>query len=98
MKGGPKADLVLKERFLFDDHLFAELVIWRVPVPLRGSSHEFKYRLALIEKGVCVLRFDNEAGKGDHMHIGDDEIAYSFRDLDALQADFWAEVERRLQP
>lgn len=23
--------------------------------------------------GNCVLRYDNEAGKGDHKHIGDDE-------------------------
>ncbi len=51
-----------------------ELVIWRVPTPLRGSAHLFKYRLALIVDDVCVLRYDNEAGKGDHRHIGNREV------------------------
>jgi hypothetical protein len=44
--------------------------------------------------GDCVLRYDNEAGKGDHRHVGKREVRYAFTDLDALQADFWADVER----
>jgi hypothetical protein len=31
--------------------------------------------------GVCVLRYDNEAGKGDHKHIGTVETAYVFESL-----------------
>ena len=46
------------------------MVVWEVPKPKRGSAHSFKYRLALISDGVCMLRYDNEAGKGDHKHIG----------------------------
>jgi hypothetical protein len=34
--------------------VFVEMVIWQVPQPVRGSSHSFKYRLALIADGVCV--------------------------------------------
>jgi len=42
-----------------------------------------------------VLRFDNEAGKGDHKHLDEIEVAYMFTNLDTLQADFWAEIKRR---
>jgi hypothetical protein len=33
-------------------------------------AHELWYRLALVVGGKCVLRYDNEAGKGDHRHVG----------------------------
>lgn len=69
------------------------MAVWRVPQPLKGSAHGFKYRLALVSEGVCVLRYDNEAGKGDHKHVGERKVAYRFVDIDALQADFWADVE-----
>lgn len=97
MRSRLKAELLLKERFELAENLFAEMVIWRVPEPLRGSAHTFKYRLALVENDVCVVRYDNEAGKGDHKHVDGDEVAYSFRGLDDLQADFWSEVDRRLK-
>ncbi len=76
------------ERLRLGDGVFAEIVVWRVPEPVRGSSHHFKYRLALIAEEVCVLRFDNEAGKGDHKHVGDRELAYDFVGVDALRRDF----------
>ena len=28
----------------------------------------------LLVDGECVLRFDNETGKGDHRHFGDKEV------------------------
>jgi hypothetical protein len=34
------------------------------------------------------MRFDNEAGKGDHVHRGDTENAYAFTTVDQLLADF----------
>src|SRR6266853_479353 len=42
---------------------------------------------------VCVLRFDNETGKGDHKHVGETEVPYRFTTLDRLIEDFWNEVE-----
>lgn len=87
-----KAELLLRKREGLSETAFVEIVIWRVPEPLGGSSHDFKYRLALVSEGVCVLRYDNEAGKGDHKHIGEREVAYCYLDLDTLQADFWADV------
>jgi len=47
-----------------------------------------------VVRGACVVRYDNEAGKGDHRHVGARERAYRFTSLDALQVDFWADVAR----
>ena len=58
-----------------------------------GLIHRFKYRLALVADSVCVLRYDNEAGKGDHRHIGRAENSYQFADPETLLADFWNDVE-----
>ena len=52
------------------------------------------YRLVLVSNGVCVLRYDNEAGKGDHRHLRDSERPYRFTDPAALLADFWNDVEK----
>lgn len=87
-----KADLLLRKREVLSETAFVEIVIWRVPVPVRGSSHSFKYSLSLVSDEVCVLRYDNEAGKGDHKHIEECEVPYRFTDLESLQADFWMDV------
>jgi hypothetical protein len=50
--------------------------------------------LALVVDGVCVLRYDNEAGKGDHRHIGDREERYSFTNPDAVLVDFLRDVNQ----
>jgi hypothetical protein len=92
------AELLVEQRLEFADDAFAELRIWRVPAPVRASGHDYKYRLAYVERGTCVLRYDNEAGKGDHRHLGEEEESYSFTSIEQLVADFRREVERwRLQ-
>ena len=63
-----KAELLINERHVLDARTFVEIIIWRLDRPVRGSIHKFKYRLALVADLVCVLRYDNEAGKGDHRH------------------------------
>ena len=83
------AILLLNDKLVLTEGMFVEMLIWQVPEPTRGSTHSYKYRLALVVDGVCVLRFDNEAGKGDHRHEGSQEVPYHFTDLTALQADFW---------
>jgi len=88
-----KATLLLREkRILPGNDAVMEIVIWQLPRMLPGSRHHFKYRLALVVGGDCVLRYDNEAGKGDHKHIGEREVAYDFTDMDALLRDFRADV------
>ena len=49
--------------------------------------------MALVVGGECVLRYDNEAGKGDHKHVGETEERYRFKSAEQLLADFWADVE-----
>jgi hypothetical protein len=88
------AELLLDERHVLSESAFAELVVWRVPAPVRGSAHRFRYRLALVVKGACVLRYDNEAGKGDHRHAGKTECPYEFTTHERLLADFWADVDK----
>lgn len=88
-----KAELLIDERHVLDTRAFVEIVVWRLHRPVRGSTHKFKYRLALIADGICVLRYDNEAGKGDHRHIGNAEAPYNFAAPEALLADFWNDVE-----
>lgn len=88
------AELLIDERHVLDARAFVEIVVWRLPRPVSGSRHFFKYRLAVVVDEVCVLRYDNELGKGDHRHIGSKEVRYSFVDPDTLLADFWRDVER----
>lgn len=87
------AKLMLSERHTLSEGTFVEMVVWRLPTPLPGSSHGFKYRLALVVNGNCVLRYDNEAGKGDHKNKGEEEIPYHFISPQVLLNDFWDEVD-----
>jgi hypothetical protein len=91
-----KAKPLVSRRTAIREGVFVETVLWLVPTPLRGSQHSYKYRLALVAGGVCVLRYDNEAGKGDHKHIGDREFRYQFADVDTLLGDFRSDVTRWL--
>jgi len=86
------ASLILRQRTQLADDRFIEIVIWRVPAAVPGSEHGFKYRLALVVDEVCVLRYDNEAGKGDHKHLGSAEMPYSFSTVEQLLADFKQDV------
>lgn len=90
-----KAELLIDERHVLAEDAFVEIVVWRIPQPARGSAHAYKYRLALVESGTCTLRYDNEAGKGDHRHVGRREENYRFRNPEKLLEDFWTDVATR---
>ncbi|WP_298435198.1 DUF6516 family protein [Ottowia sp.] len=89
-----KAAELYRTRIVYTERAFAELVLWRVPVPVKGSAHDYKYRLAYVVDGVCVVRYDNEAGKGDHRHFGPQESSYAFTAPEALLADFQRDIAR----
>lgn len=89
-----KADLFHRGRFDFDDDTFVEMVIWRVPRPVEGSSHQYKYRLFYGRPGERFVGYDNERLKGDHRHWGDREESYRFSDVDKLLRDFLMDVDR----
>ena len=86
--------LIHKAPLKLSDTSFAEVVIWQLPQPLPGSVQSYKYRLACVVDEVCVLRYDNESGKGDHKHVGEGEEVYRFTNLDQLVVDFWADMAR----
>jgi hypothetical protein len=89
-----RAKLLVRQRVEIADDAFAEMVVWQLQVPLAGSRHGFKYRFAFVVRGECVLRYDNEAGKGDHRHAGGREEAYEFTSSRQLAADFFRDIER----
>lgn len=68
------------------------MVIWRIP-PTTERKHGLKYRLHHgSPEGLCYVRYDNEYGKGDHKHVGDQEEPYSFETVEKLIADFLKDV------
>jgi len=89
-----KAALVAQTRIVYAENAFAELVLWKVPTPIVGSAHEFKYRLAYVVDRICVVRYDNEVGKGDHRHFSEVESSYSFTTPEALLAAFEQDIAR----
>jgi hypothetical protein len=91
-----KATLLVRRRENKRPWVFAEIVIWQLPRRLPGSVHRYKYRLALIDREECVLRYDNESGKGDHTHRGTEEAAYRFTTIEQLLKDFDADTRNYL--
>jgi Family of unknown function (DUF6516) len=89
-----KATLIARTRIVYSIRGFAELVLWRVPKPVSGSAHGFKYRLAYVFDSVCVVRYDNEVGKGDHRHFGTTESIYRFSTPEQLMVDFQKDIKR----
>jgi hypothetical protein len=89
-----EAALLVRERIVYSESSFAELVLWQLPIPVEGATHRFKCRLAYVVKGVCVVRDDNESRKGDHRHFGNQESANVFESPEKLVADFQADIER----
>jgi hypothetical protein len=89
-----KAVALIRRRVVLASDAFAEVVVWKVPDAVPPSGHAFKYRLAYVVKGECVVRYDNERGKGDHRHYGGLESGYTFSSPDQLMLDFNADIAR----
>ena len=89
-----RATSLIRRRVVLAEDAFAEVVVWRVVEPVTPSSHAYKYRLAYVVGGLCVLRYDNELGKGDHRHMGEREQPYGFTTPEQLMVDFEADVRR----
>lgn len=88
-----KAQLLIRERVVYADGSLVEMVLWRVPKPVPPSKHGFKYRLVYIIAGKRALGYDNERGKGDHRHVGNEEEPIAFTSIDDLLARFMLDVE-----
>ncbi len=89
-----KATCIFRDRMDYPDGAIIEMVIWQVPRPVLGSGHSLKYSLFYGYPGERVVGYDNERGKGDHRHLGNVEDTYLFTSVEALIADFLADVKR----
>lgn len=65
-----------------------EMVIWQLPDISVERPHRLKYRFFCGNADACLIRYDNETGKGDHRHYGDREEAYDFQSIERLVEDF----------
>ena len=89
------ARLLYRGKYIYSDGAMREMVLWRLPHKTPDRLHGLKYRLYYgLGDRTCLIRFDNESGKGDHKHVGNREESYRFIDVETLVADFLAEIEK----
>ncbi len=88
------AQLLFREKYVYADGAVREMVIWRLPEADTERPHGLKYRLYYGQSGKCLIRYDNERGKGDHRHEDDRETPYAFSSVEQLIRDFKTDIER----
>ena len=87
-----KATLVYRDKIISEDTI-CEMVIWRLPGKSKERPHSIKYRLHFGKRnGKCLVRYDNEQGKGDHRHYGELEEVYIFSTVEKLVEDFLRDI------
>jgi len=89
-----KATLLFHDKYVYADGEIREMVLWRLPVADSERPHGLKYSLYYGKDGKRIIGYDNERGKGDHRHYGDNEEAYSFESVEKLVQDFQSDVEK----
>ena len=90
-----KAELIVDHKTVDAHGGIMQLTVWKVPAPVPPTEHGFKYRLVYAVEGQRIVGFDNERGKGDHMHLDGKELPYQFTSLEQLIEDFISEVDKR---
>jgi len=68
--------------------------VWRLPAASPERPHGLKYRLYCGRDGRCLVRYDNETGKGGHRHARSTESGYAFTMPEQLLADFRHDIAR----
>ena len=90
-----RAKLIYHEKFIYADGAIREMVLWKLPNKTSDRPHGLKYLLYYgLSDGTCIVRYDNESGKGNHRHIKGKEKSYQFKDVETLVADFLEEIEK----
>jgi Family of unknown function (DUF6516) len=90
-----KAMLVIDRKVVFPDGAILQMVIWRLLEADTERLHGLKYRFYYgLPDRTCVVRYDNERGKGNHRHQGDREEPYRFVDIETLITDFLNDVTK----
>jgi len=89
-----KATKIIHDK-LITQKLIIERVVWQLPKPTKERPHGLKYRLYCgNHAGDCLFRYDNEKGKGDHIHYGAQEVPYIFTTLTNLLLDFQRDINQ----
>lgn len=89
-----KARKLFYRKILDEDGPITEMVIWKLPEKDAERPHGLKYRLYYGNaKGECLVRYDNEKGKGDHKHLGGREYSYEFMSVEKLVEDFLEDIK-----
>ena len=90
-----RAKLIYHEKFIYADGAIREMVLWKLPNKTTDRPHGLKYRLYYgLSDGTCIVRYDNESGKGNHRHIKGKKKSYQFKDVERLVANFLEEIEK----
>lgn len=90
-----RARLIYREKFIYADGAIREMALWQLPEKTTENPHGLKYRLYYgLADGSCLVRYDNETGKGDHRHRRDQEEPYQFEDVETLVVDFLEDIEK----
>lgn len=92
----PKATCIINSKVVTGWWII-QRTVWVLPEAGAQRPHGLKYRLFCGDAARCLVRYDNETGKGDHRHYGDHEEPYVFTTLEDLLADFQADVTRLTQ-
>ncbi|MEE9336020.1 MAG: DUF6516 family protein [Granulosicoccaceae bacterium] len=88
------ATLIFRDKLVFPDGAIQEMVIWKLPEPNSERPHGLKYSLFYGVSGKRLVGYDNEQGKGDHRHYGEEERKYIFQTVEVLIQDFESDVAR----
>ncbi len=89
-----KAKLLFQAKKIYPDGSIKEMIIWQLPTQSVERPHGLKYRLYYgSDDGTCLVRYDNETGKGDHRHIAGSEESYRFVDIEGLVRDFQHDID-----
>lgn len=89
-----KAKLLFRDKYVFRDGAIREMIIWQLSSTDPERLHGLKYRLYYGYPDQCLVRYDNEQGKGDHRHYGKREEPYPWVSVKQLVADFKADIEQ----
>lgn len=92
----PRATCIINSKVI-QGRWIVQRTVWVLPKTSTERPHGLKYRLFCGDAAYCLVRYDNEAGKGDHRHYGEHEEPYTFTTLEALLEDFQADVIRLTQ-
>ena len=86
---------ILRSKIIHSNGDIEELVIWKLPEKTKDFPLGIKYRLYYgTSDGKCLVRYDNEKGKGDHKHILGKEYPYKFKSVEQLIQDFINDINK----